>query len=137
MSLLFLSACSGGGGGDSDNGVIFQGTLVQGEDETHSRLAHDAGEAIGEVQVCALGECSTTDGNGQWGFRVEQAPTEFEMSVVGHEIDSKWTVIIPSTAKDVMIELENHADGVHAHSVIADGVEVEQGGHTHQHEHEE
>lgn len=123
LVLLFLTAC-GGSGGDSEDGVVFQGSLVQGS--ATIRLAHDAGEAIEEVQVCALGECSTTDGNGQWGFRVEQAPTEFELSVIGHGIDSKLTVIIPSTAKDVVIELENHAEGIHAHSVVADGQGVDQ-----------
>lgn len=129
LVLLFLSACGGGGGSDSDSGVVFQGTLIQGADS--ARLAHEVGEAIEDVQVCALGTCSTTDGNGQWGFSVDQAPTEIAFSVTGHEINSTWTIIIPSTAKDVTIELENHSDGVHAHDVIADGQIVDQ---THNHD---
>lgn len=123
FSLIFALVACGGGSGGSDNTTVFQGTLVQGPEAT-ARLAHEAGEKIEGVQICALGTCSTTDGNGQWGFGLETPPSAIEFSAIGHGINSSWVIEIPATAKDVTIELENHPEGVHAHSVLADGVEV-------------
>ncbi|MCB0322372.1 MAG: hypothetical protein KDD69_02330 [Bdellovibrionales bacterium] len=142
MTLLFgglvfvglVSGCGGGGGGDG-SGILFEGTLTQGSEETHQRLAHGANEPLEEVDVCALGECSRTDIEGRWGFVADDTftggPVEFH--VVGHGIDSTWVLEVPHGSSSIMLELVNRTDGVHPESLMADGVAVEVE-HTHVHD---
>lgn len=134
---VLLPGCGGGGGSDGDgsSATVLQGSLIQGEDgeaaETSSRirLAHSAGEGIGEVEVCALGSCSTTDSMGRWGFAVPSTPTAIPFTIVGHGIDQTATVQVPDGAAEVEIEFENHgSEGIHIHSVIADGNSIPQPG---------
>ena len=60
--IIFLLAASCGGGSDEIN---FSGTVEQ---ET-SALRSARTPAVG-LQVCALGQCSATDGAGNWAFSV-------------------------------------------------------------------
>ncbi len=62
ISLLLFSAAACGGGSDE---IAFSGTLVQ--DDAVARSGRSP--AIG-LQVCALGQCSITDGLGNWAFSV-------------------------------------------------------------------
>lgn len=140
--------CYGCGGSSSDSGMLIQGTLVQGSKAVIHSLQnilvnnrHEAGEAIENVQVCALGECSTTDLDGGWGFVANEQfkGGELLLSINGHGISSSLVVDIPAGAENVEISLEHHEDGsVHAHSVIADGVEHQEEEHSsNEHPHEE
>ena len=118
---------------------MFEGSLIQGEDaaahsekQLYAQVAHGAGESLENIQICALGECSKTDAKGIWGFATEEAFAGGDVlfTVNGHGIDSAVVVNVPAGAKNVVIELENHGDeGVHAHSVVADGAEVTQHHH--------
>lgn len=110
VTLLFLSAC---GGGSSGNGILIEGQLLQGA-ETHHTSAlfrHGANEPIGEVTICALGECSITDDAGNWGFA---APGDFqggdvEFTIVGHGINARTNVALPGSS-DAFIVFE-HGEG--------------------------
>jgi hypothetical protein len=120
-----LSGCSGDGGGDSD-GVVFEGTLTQGESVAHdSRIKpkHSAGEKIGEVTVCALGSCSETDSNGQWGFLVEGdfSGGDVAFSFDGHGIATTTIVEVPAGAKNVEIDFLNEGGTIHTHEFLVDG----------------
>lgn len=135
LSCLVLASCGGSGGGDSESGTVFEGVLIQGEGVVHAerdvvaQVSHGAGEFLENIEVCALGECSKTDANGRWGFATASrfAGGEVLFSIVGHGIDTTVVLDVPSGAENVVVELENHgAEGVHAHSVLVDGVEAPQ-----------
>ncbi len=127
LGLGFVSACGGSGG--SSNDVVVEGLLTQGASVTHevSRLKHGEAEPLEEVKICALGICSTTDGEGQFGFA---APSNFSggdvlFSVDGHGILAETIVNLPE-GKDVFVHLEtSHSSEVHLHHVIVDGVRIE------------
>ena len=143
---LLGAACGGGGGSDSD-GIIFEGELTQGEAVEHAArgFKHGAGEPIGEVAVCALGRCSTTDSKGLYGF---VGPKDFTggdilFTVEGHGIQASSVVNVPSTAKSVYLHFETSASTeVHVHHMTVDGSEVAatsestetDDGHEHAHE---
>ena len=138
--LLALSACliSSCGGGSSDSGILLEGLLTQGEEVVHSAsatLRHAANENIEDVEICALGECATTDSAGEWGF---VAPESFiggsiQFTIKGHGIDSTSEVTVPEGAQAVYVHFENSADGhVIVHHKTVDGVEVEADGHDHE-----
>ncbi len=123
-TILSFSAC---GGGSSGSGVLIEGTLTEAGGAAHSKsliLKHSEGQRIGAVEVCALGECSTTDDEGQWGFVVEDAFVGGEVlfSVKGHGIDSETVVNIPTDASDIFIDFQ-HVEGgmVEAHHITANG----------------
>lgn len=125
--VLTLTGC---GGSSSDGGIAFSGLLTQGEPATHSAslsLRHGAGENIEEVEICALGECSTTDSAGLWGFVAGEeftgGPVVF--SIKGHGIDAQKLVVIPEGASDVEIHFEHGADNeIALHHMSVDGERV-------------
>lgn len=119
-----LNAC---GGGSSDSGMLIEGTLTEagGANHAHSLvLKHSVGQRIEGVTVCALGECSTTDSEGQWGFVAEENFTGGDVlfTINGHGIDATTTVSIPEGANEVMLDFQ-HVEGGHieAQHITADG----------------
>jgi hypothetical protein len=128
ISLAGLFACNGGS--SSNSGMMFTGSLTQGDSVEHSanlNLRHGAGENIESVQVCALGECSTTDVNGTWGFAVTEdfkgGPVLFSLD--GHGISTTAVVDVPELAEEVFVHFQNEATGIVVHHMSVDGVEVE------------
>lgn len=127
-SLCCLSAC---GGGSSDSGMLIEGRLTQGETGGHlesAQLRHGAGETIAEVAICALGECSTTDSNGQWGFVADESYKggDIVFTITGHGIDgTRITAPIPLGASSVVINfVRGENDDVEIDSLVADGNSV-------------
>ena len=136
MGALSLIAC--GGSSSSSDGMVLEGTLVQGTEVAHERLLHEAGEAIENVEVCALNTCATTDGNGRWGFLTESPFTggTLTMTIRGHGIDTTTDVALPVDAADVIVELVREGSNtVRADSVSVNGVEVLAHEDDDQHEH--
>jgi len=126
FGLSLVSACGGSSGGHSSEAVVFEGQLTQGAEVDHaaSRVKHGASEPIENVKVCALGRCSTTDGEGQFGFA---GPDDFQsgdvlFSIEGHGIVAEKLVSVPE-AKNIFIHFESSASTeVHLHHLLADGV---------------
>ncbi len=135
LAFATLTACGGSGGSD-DSGTVLSGTLTQGSAVAHALIVakHSAGAKIENVQICALGECSTTDGEGQWGFLIEEnfAGGAIAFSIVGHGIDTTTTINIPAAAEDVVLDLV-HANGV----VNADHITIDGETSHHESEHHE
>ncbi len=130
-SLLLAAACGGGSsGGGSNNTKIIEGLLTQGQAVVHSeaRIKHGENQPLEEVKICALGRCSTTDGQGNYGF---SAPEDFQggdvlFTVDGHGILAETTVNIPSTGTDIFIHLQSSSKSeVRLHHILVDGVAVE------------
>lgn len=130
FGLSLVSACGGGsGGGGSSESVVFEGQLTQGATANHSasRVKHGAPEPIENVKVCALGRCSSTDGEGQFGF---VAPDDFRsgevlFSIDGHGKLAETIVSIPE-AKNIYIHFESStATDLHVNNLTADGVQSE------------
>lgn len=134
--LLLSSAC---GGGSSGGSLVIEGTLIQGSAASHGRsinssVAHTAGQTIESVRICALGQCSTTDANGAWGFATDFEGGAVNFTLDGHGILAETAVDIPADSQDVFIEFENQGGNhVLAHTVTIDGEED----HDHSHESEE
>ena len=136
LPLLFVPLCisCGGGGSSSSDGMVIQGTLIQGAEVAHAerleaQVLHSASEPIENVEICALGECSRTDASGQWGFALSDAFTGGDVlfSIDGHGIADELSISIPQGAREVMVELENGEGAqVHVHEMIVDGVSVPQ-----------
>lgn len=134
LAATALSAC--GGGGSSSDGVVFQGTLTE-RGEGHSSaveasLKHSAGERIGEVKVCVQGECSITDDNGQWGVQVSEfSGGDVAVTLDGHGITASVTTNIPSTAREVEIDIDHAGNEVSIAKLLIDG--EDHTGHDHDH----
>lgn len=132
LSVALLSGCSGGSSGD---GMVIEGQLIQGAKVAHSAplFRHGAGESIGEVEICALGECSITDTDGRWGFVANETFNggDVEFSIKGHGIDGTKIVSIPAGANEVFVVFE-HGTGneIDVETLTVDNKEVE-------HEHDE
>ena len=128
LSLVFLSAC-GGSGGDSSDGIVFEGELTQGAEDSHTaRTKHGEGEGIEDVKICALGRCSTTDGTGMFGFSAPDSYTggDVEFTISGHFTEAKVVVSVPTNAKDVFIHFEKHSSTeVIVHHLMIDGVRID------------
>jgi hypothetical protein len=129
LSFLTISLLSCGGGSSSGSGILIEGLLTQGEEVEHSRanLRHSAGENIGEVSICALGECSVTDDQGLYGFL---APATFVggeilFSINGHGIETTKVVTIPEGASDVYLHFEHSHNQVIIHHMMVDGERVD------------
>jgi hypothetical protein len=129
-----ICAACGGGGGESSDGTVIQGTLTQtgaGHSATMS-AKHAAGERIEDVKICVLSECSITDGEGQWGVNVDTIPGgEVAVTVTGHGIDSQTNVSLPTTARDVVIELGRDGNIITVNKLMIDG--EDHTGHDHEH----
>ena len=126
LTLTALSACSGGG--SSDSGMLIEGSLTEAGGASHSRIVqpkHSAGQRIENVEICALGECSVTDGEGQWGFVAGEgfAGGAVLFTIEGHGIDTSTVVNIPAGANDIFLDLAHLPGGVvHAQHITVDGV---------------
>jgi hypothetical protein len=123
-----VSAC---GGSSSSSGVILEGQITQGAEETHANNAllnrHGENEPIQDVEVCALGVCALTDSEGQFGMEL---PEDFEggelvLSAKGHGIDSQTALHLDSTANDVFVHLQNQDGNLMIHHLMINGEEVE------------
>lgn len=138
LSLLLVAFCSacGGGGGNSSDGTVLQGTLTERgmghATMSNATIKHSAGQRIEDVKVCILSECSITDGQGQWGVNIENFPGgDVPITVEGHGINSQTSVSLPTTAKDVEIEIGHNANVVTVEKIIIDG--EDHSGHDHSH----
>ncbi len=123
VSVFALLSFSGCGGGSSDSGMLIEGTLTEagGANEARfmSHLLHSAGERIENVEICALGACSTTDSSGQWGFEVEPMTGEVLFTIQGHGIDETSTATIPTGAEDVVVDLRHVPGGIVTAQVVS------------------
>lgn len=130
---LVLSACGGGGG--SSSGTVFEGTLTQtgpGHKSHPVTLKHAVGTQIENVKICILGACSITDGKGQWGVHVENfVGGEVIVAIDGHGILTTASTSIPSTAKDVVMDLGRDGNTVTIIKLVIDG--EDHSGHDHVH----
>lgn len=134
---LILNAC---GGGSSDSGILFEGTLTEAGGAGHTNslvLKHSVGQRIENVAVCALGECSTTDSEGQWGFVAGENFTGGDVlfTINGHGIDTTTIVSIPEGAKEVLLDFQ-HVEGGHieAQHITIDGETSHHEDEEHEHE---
>ncbi len=129
---IFCVACGGGG---SSDGTVFQGTLTEqgtGHSASAMVLRHSAGQRIGEVKVCILGECSITDSEGQWGVNVANFPGgDVAIVVEGHGISSSVSTDIPASARDVEVDLDHNGTEVTISKLVIDG--EDHTGHSHDH----
>jgi hypothetical protein len=125
LTAVVLTACGGSSGND---GIVFQGELTQGGVAAHSMslsAKHGAGEKIEMVEICALGECSTTDDGGNWGFVAPEVFTggAVEFSIKGHGIDTLVSLTVPEGAQDVFVHFERgEGSSVKVHHLVVDGV---------------
>ena len=132
FALSLIVGC--GGGSSSGDGMLVEGTLTEAGGAAHKALIskHGAGQKIGNVTICALGECSTTDDAGQWGFVAPESftggDTLFTINV--HGIEAETVVDLHSGASSIFIDFQ-HVEGgvVEAESVLIDG--EEHGDHDH------
>jgi uncharacterized membrane protein len=123
--LTFMAVVMCGCGSSSD-GVYFNGTLTQGGAVAHADLEHrhSAGQNIENVEVCALGECSTTDGSGAWAF---EAPDSFaggtvEFTIKGHGLDTAQSVEVPAGVSEVFVHFQREGTNtVVVHHLMLDG----------------
>lgn len=118
---------AGCGGSSSNDGMVFQGQLTQGSSVGHSEGMdkHGAGEKIENVEVCALGECSMTDEDGNWGFVAPEVFTGggVEFTINGHGIETTASVSVPEGTRDVFVHFERQGKNtVIVHHLMIDGV---------------
>lgn len=137
LSIVVLLAACGGGGGSSD-GTVIQGTLIERgtghTDFSNQSLKHSAGEALEDVKVCILTECSITDGRGQWGLNINNFPGgDISVKVEGHGISTSASVSLPASAQEVEITLghNNTTNVVSVEKLLIDG--EDHSGHDHSH----
>ena len=134
---ISLQAC---GGGSSDSGMLIEGTLTEAGGADHSRslvLKHGEGQPIENVEICALGECSTTDGQGQWGFVADETFTGGEVlfTIIGHGIDTTTALTISEGVQEVFLDFQ-HVEGGHVEAahITIDGETSHHEDEEHQHE---
>lgn len=118
----------GCGGGSSDSGPLIEGTLTEGGISSHSLrldigMRHSSGERIEDVQICALGKCSLTDAQGQWGFVVDQElPADaIILTAEGHGIVSQTTISVPTSAQEIFVDLEHQNGALVVNHLTIDG----------------
>jgi hypothetical protein len=130
LSVCVLTCMACGGGSSGSSGMLIEGTLTEGAGTAHTRsIKHGAGEFLEEVNVCAVGQCSRTDGRGQWGFMVpeETKGSEVQFSFQGHGINTTTLVAIPLEANELFIHFEHNNSHVIAHHMEVNGVRVHNG----------
>lgn len=114
IALALVVAGCGGSSSSSEGGVLLEGTLTEGSGATHGArlvLRHAAGQRIEDVQICALGRCSVTDDDGQWGFYVNQASYGITgFAVTGHGIDAGFEADLTGVTSEGVFDLE-HVEG--------------------------
>jgi len=135
VTSLLVSLCAACGGGGSSDGTVFQGTVTE-QGAGHAAMTivpkHSAGQRIGDVKVCVLGECSITDSEGQWGVNVSNF-TGGDVAVVldGHGISATVSTNIPASAKEVQMDLDHKGEEVTISKLLIDG--EDHTGHSHDH----
>jgi hypothetical protein len=125
VSFIIVSIGAGplGCGGASGGGIVVEGTLTEAGGASHNPTTlfrhssglfrHSSGQRIGNVEICALGECSTTDDEGQWGlvFPEETAGNEVLFTITGHGIDTTMVTILPAGKPNILLALQHVAGG--------------------------
>lgn len=117
LALVILLPGCGGGGGSSENGMLIEGRLVQGDGGAHSAiLRHGAGEPIEHVQICALGDCTDTDLDGSYGLIADPSfrGGRALFSIDGHGIDADVAVDIPAGSEHVTVNFTRVLEGIEA-----------------------
>jgi hypothetical protein len=147
-SVCILLACLtiGCGSGSSGSNILIEGTLTEGAGIIHSSmhqlrnescwLKHSAGQRIEEVEICALGKCSTTNLEGEWGFFVSEiAVSPVEFSIKGHGIDTFVAVELEQANRHVFIHFEHVEGAVSVHHMFIDNDHHKDDHHEHDHDH--
>ena len=107
-ALFFAVGC---GGSSSNDGVLFRGTVAQGEEKKSNILAHEVGDRLPGVQICGLGNCDTTNRSGVWSFAFNGARDDSVLfTVKEHGADTSFMLHIPQQAKRVEIEKLLHTE---------------------------
>lgn len=102
---------TGCGGSSSNDGVLLRGRIVQGEEKKSAILAHELGEGLIEIEVCALGRCDKTNRSGTWSLPTNVArDNEVLFTVKGHGADTSFILNIPQKARRVDIEKLLHTE---------------------------
>lgn len=132
---VFVSTLMACGGGGSSDGTVFQGTVTE-QGAGHAAMTivpkHSAGQAIGDVKVCVLGECSITDGEGQWGVNVSNfLGGDVAIVLDGHGISATVSTNIPASAREVQMDLDHKGNDVTIAKLVIDG--EDHTGHPHDH----
>ncbi len=132
--LVSFSLIACGGGGSSD-GTVIQGTLTErgmGHSKATMHTKHSAGQRIGDVKICILDECSITDDLGQWGINIGNfSGGDIAIVLDGHGISTSVSTNVPSTAKDIEINLDHAGNQVTIAKLVIDG--EDHTGHSHDH----
>ena len=136
--VLALLVCGCNGGGSDSGGVVFEGTLTErGEGHAAEALLvakHSAGQRIEGVKVCVVGECSVTDGMGQWGVHLSEFPGgDVSVSADGHGISASVVANVPATAGTVTLDLDHSGNSLTIAKMLIDG--QDHTGHTSEHDH--
>lgn len=131
VGLLPCCVVGCGGGGSSSGSTVVEGTLTEEGGAEHTGrqvLKHGVGEHIGEVTICALGECSVTDSEGRWGFAADVTGGDVHFTVNGHGIDTSFVTDLPPGAENIFLDL-GHVEGkiVQVQHMFVDGVEHGEG----------
>lgn len=139
LGIASLIGCGGSSDGSSNGGIIFEGQLIEGvgvaDERAVAQYRHGKDEPIEDVEICALGECSITDGTGNFGFRASETfisgPALF--TVKGHYTDASIVVDIPKGAQEVFVHLARINEGqVELHHLEVNGERVSDHDHDHQ-----
>jgi hypothetical protein len=134
---VLLVSC--GGSNSTEDGILLEGTLTQGAPLEDSfrilNLRHSAGEKIDEVEICALGECSTTDDEGQWGFVANPEFTggEVEFIITGHNIATTTIINIPLNSKEIVLDLNHLNNKVTVATMYTNGNQINSPKEDHDH----
>lgn len=119
---LSMSSCGGGSGSD---GTVIEGTLTQtgaGHRSASIVFKHAVGARIEDVKICVLGQCSITDGEGQWGVNIENFPGgDFVISVDGHGISTTVQSSAPASTKNMVVALGRDGNVVTVEKLFIDG----------------
>ncbi len=131
--LVFVVAACGGGG--SSDGTVFQGTVTErgtGHVSMASVPKHSAGQRVGDVKVCVLGECSITDSEGQWGVNVSNFKGgDVAIVLDGHGISASVLTNIPDSAREVQMDLDHEGKEVTIAKLVIDGEDHTEHSHDH------
>jgi hypothetical protein len=121
--------------------MVLSGLLTQGKAADHRslQLRHGENEGIEEVTVCALEQCSVTDGQGQFGFQLDEsfAGGDVLFTLRGHGIDDSLVVKLPAGADEVEVHFENDSNNkvkLH-HMTVLDDDSSEDDSHEHSGDH--
>jgi hypothetical protein len=93
---------------------------------------HSAGQRVGDVKVCVLGECSITDSEGQWGVNVSNFKGgDVAIVLDGHGISASVLTNIPDSAREVQMDLDHEGKEVTIAKLVIDGEDHTEHSHDH------